>query len=82
MLGPLGDWFAVPGDVSSLLRSCRLSQPAVPRTNTHAEKHTDYTHLAASVVRIAAESCEAKTLIKTTDHFLLERERRGRRGVI
>lgn len=60
-------------------------------THTHAENHplkqrtthTLRTHLAVSVVRIAAESCEAKTLIKTTDHFLQERERRrGRRGVI
>lgn len=71
-----------PGDVSSLLGSCRLSQPAVPRTDTHAERHADYTHLAASVVRIAAESCEAETLIKTTDHFLRERERRRKEGVV
>ena len=52
-------------------------------TLSSTETHTQHTHLAASVVRIAAESCEAKTLIKTTDHFLQERERRrGRRGVI
>lgn len=33
-------------------------------------------HLAVSVVRIAAESCEAAALIKTTDHFLQDRERK------
>lgn len=35
------------------------------RRGAHAEAHT---HLAASVVGIAAETCEAEALIKTTDH--------------
>lgn len=59
----LGWLVCLPRDVFPQLSSHRLSPPAV--TNAHAEAHT---HLAASVVRIAAETCEAEALIKTTDH--------------
>lgn len=59
----LGWLVCLPRDVFLQLSSHRLSPPAV--TNAHAEAHT---HLAASVVGIAAETCEAEALIKTTDH--------------
>lgn len=64
----LGWLVCLPRDVFPQLSSHRLSPPAVTnaqRRGAHAEAHT---HLAASVVGIAAETCEAEALIKTTDH--------------
>ncbi len=63
---------------AQLLQS--VTTRCLTRTHIHRDTYTHHTLLTASVVRIAAESCEAKTLIKTTDHFLQERERRRGRG--